>query len=145
MWPYDQPNPVLVTALSAKAVASAPGISRVPAHTINVEQSLIGRPVDIKGGKNVGTLEDVVAEIGNGRLDCAVVQQGGIGFGTTNGAHAIPWSAIKSLPGSKQQAIKLRLDQQQWQATPIFGGSKAQETRGLRIEARRSGANGPIP
>ena len=143
--PFDQPNPVIATSLSQKAVASAPALGRQKRKTIDVEQALIGRQVETGGGKNVGTVSDVIAEIGNGKVDYIVVAQGGIGLGTANAPHAVPWTKIKSVSGDKSQPIMLTLDEQHWKATPVFGASKAQETRGLRNKALKNGASGPIP
>lgn len=143
--PYDQPNPIVRTALSAQAVESAPAVSRAQPHAINIDRSVMGRAVRTTGGKNVGTLVDIIAEIGNGKVDYAIVQQRGIELGTTHAAHAVPWSAFTDLSPNKKEPITMKLDEQQWRATPVFGGSKAQETQALRNTALSRGASGPIP
>jgi sporulation protein YlmC with PRC-barrel domain len=143
--PFNEPNPVVATALTEQAVASAPTLQQQQGKAIDVQQALIGRSVKTTDGKNVGSVSDVIAETGNGKVDYIVVQQGGISLGTSNAAHAVPWSGLKPISGDKSQPIALTLDQQHWQETPVFGGSKAQETQAMREKARETGASGPIP
>jgi sporulation protein YlmC with PRC-barrel domain len=143
--PFNEPNPVVATALSQEAVAGAPPLTQQQGKTIDVEQALLGRPVRTADDKEVGTLDDVIAEIGSGKVDYLVVRQDGIGFGTKNAAHAVPWAAVKPPSADKSQPIALTLDEQHWRTTPVFGGSKAQETQGMHNKARETGASGPIP
>jgi sporulation protein YlmC with PRC-barrel domain len=139
--PIHQPNDEFQTAMTAQDIAAA---SQQPAgKAIDVEQSLIGRPVADAGGKTVGTVSDVVAQVKNGKLDYIVVDPSGPQLGTSNGPHAVPRGELKPISVDKSQPITLALNDQQLASLPVFGASKAQETEGTRAAGRKAGATEP--
>jgi sporulation protein YlmC with PRC-barrel domain len=143
--PVAQPHPQIATALSPDAVANAAPLSDQQGHAIDIKTGLIGRTVRSSDNKDLGKLSDVVAQIGTGTVDYIIVTPGGASLGTSNPARAVPWSAIKPPSTNKAEPITLKLDEQEWKSTPVFGGSKAQETQAMRDKARQTGASGPIP
>lgn len=142
--PIHQPNDQFQTAMTAKAIAAAPAFAP-SASGLDVEQGVIGRPVVASDGKTVGTVSDVVAQIKSGTLDYIVVKPSGPQLGSYNAPRAVPWAKLKSITGNKSQPITLALNDRQLAALPVFGGSKAQETAGMRAAGAKVGAAEPPP
>ncbi|HEY3917180.1 MAG TPA: PRC-barrel domain-containing protein [Stellaceae bacterium] len=143
--PINQPHDEFATALTAQQIASAPAFDETSRNVIDVEKALVGRPIRTADGKQAGTLSDLVFEVKSGKVDYAVVSQGGVHLGTNNGPYAVPWAKIKSVSGGKTQPITLTLNDQQFAALPIFGASKAQETPGTRAASAKVGATEQPP
>lgn len=139
--PIHQPHDEFATALSPQAVAdAAPFASKATGKAIDIEKSLMGRAVTTTGGKNVGSLSDIVVEAKSGKIDYVVVDPGGLRLGTDNAPHAVSWSKLKPITGEKSQPIQITLDDKQFAATPVFGGSKEQVTTGNRAASKKVGA-----
>ena len=140
--PIHQPNDQFRTAETAQAVASAPQQSS-DKNLIDVAQALIGRSVVDSDGKNIGSVSDVVAQVKSGALDYVVVHPSGPSLGTSNAPQAVPWAKLKPISSDKSQPIKLMLNNEQLASMPVFGGSKAQETRDTRAAGHETGAIQP--
>ena len=136
-----QPNDELSTAMTPQAISSSPSLAqKATGKTIDVSQNLLGRDVTGANGSKVGTLSDVVVQTKNGTVDYAVVSPNGLQFGSANASHAVPWNDVKSIAGNKSQPVTLSVTDQQLAALPVFGMSKAEETKAGRAAAAKGGA-----
>lgn len=139
--PRDEPDPSFFTSLDPTALAKAPiAAARDETSSLAVGRDLIGRSVQLAGGKDGGRVTDLVVELGNGAIDFAVIRPPGAQMpGVSSLPRAVPWRLVQNLTAPRAEPVRVALDQAQLDHSPAFGAVAQETPQDRRIE-RQTGA-----
>jgi len=115
-----KPNSGYATSLSAEALAAAPDFTskvRAQPSYIDVERNLLGRPVVMADGENIGKVVDLVIERKSGKIDYALVSGNSV-LGLAESPLALRWTTIAD--AVTEHDIILTLDERQLVDVPVF-------------------------